>query len=145
MNLVVQDHLVLAVIDNGYHINIASEGRVEFCLVSLDSHSFCSINAYDLYLVSWLALINKIIIDYKVHCCRCLSFRNLIRSFLKFNILFVSIGREIVYDFKCEFHLAIVAFCWLIDSSSLKHSCFRMTAIWCAAFEVDFLRLWLNI
>ena len=94
--------------------------------VLLNPAWLCSVNSNYLNGISRFAFINKIIINNQVNIDWSFSFGNLIRSFLKLNVLFISISGQIVNHFKRVFTVAIHTLNWFINSSSFKWSQFAL-------------------
>jgi hypothetical protein len=90
--------------------------------ISLYPCWLCSIDPNNLYRISWLALIDQIVINNQINIDRGFSFGNLVRSFLKLNILLISISRQIVNHLKTMLTPTVITSLWLINSSSFQRS-----------------------
>ena len=88
--------------------------------IPLNPRRLSPINPYNLYGVTWLALIDQIIIDHKIDIDGSLSLWDLIGSLLELNVLLISISGEIIHHLKGVSTAACVASLGLIDPSSLE-------------------------
>ena len=118
---------------------------MDFCSIFLYSSWFGSIDSYDLYRVSWFTFVYQIIIDHKINIYGCLSFGNLIWSFLKFNILFICISWEIINNLKGMSAAASITFIRLIDSASFQGPQLTLFTARSRASEVYFFWLGNNL
>ena len=90
------------------HINICSINWLYSSLSCIQPYSNCSINTNYINSISWLNKINVVFISTKMESLRCFSFRNCIRSFLHFNMLFVRKTAMIMHHFKSKSLLALI-------------------------------------
>ena len=99
------------------HISLFLKQISSFCR---EAHWLCTENSYTFYSVSSSDLINHIIIHKQINSIRCLPFRNIIRSLLQLDLLFVSKLTQIMHQLKRIFRLTISTGIWLLYNSSCK-------------------------
>mmetsp|Transcript_128783 Transcript_128783/g.372617 ORF Transcript_128783/g.372617 Transcript_128783/m.372617 type:complete len:204 (+) Transcript_128783:1140-1751(+) len=100
-------------------IEIGFVDGLQFRNLGIHSDWLCSKDSAYLYLVTRLASVHEIVVTKCDHGCRRLTWRHLIRRFLKSHQLLIGIERPIMHQLKCILCITRYTSCRLFNSPAL--------------------------
>ena len=122
------------------YINIGPIDIFERSLVRISSYTLGSVNSNDFASVTWLNIIDEILVGAHMNGLWSLTFWDSLRCFLHLDVLFVREHTPVVNHLKSASTPAIVAEVWLSDLTSLDVSEFLLLTF--GALEIGFFHLW---
>ena len=121
------------------HINIGLVDVLEDSLTSHQSLADSSVDSHDLNSISWLDIVDKVLIGAHGESLWCLSLRDRFWGLLHLDVLLVTEHAEVVHHLESESSIAVLAVFWLSDFSALNVLAFFTLAL--GASEGGFLHL----
>ena len=121
------------------HIYVALVDILEDSLTSHQSLADSSVDSHDLNSISWLDIVDKVLIGAHGESLWCLSLRDRFWGLLHLDVLLVTEHAEVVHHLESESSIAVLAVFWLSDFSALNVLAFFTLAL--GASEGGFLHL----
>jgi len=121
------------------HIYVGLVDILEDSLTSHQSLADSSVDSHDLNSISWLDIVDKVLIGAHGESLWCLSLRDRFWGLLHLDVLLVTEHAKVVHHLESESSIAVLAVFWLSNFSALNVLAFFTLAL--GASEGGFLHL----